>query len=62
MKSLDPATGVRSPYAERDPEDPAECLFEENIPPRRMKDLMDGSDTTMIATDISAMDKTSVQC
>jgi hypothetical protein len=59
MKSLDPDTGVRSPYVERDPEDP-EFLLEENMPPRRMKDLMDGSDTTMIATAISAMDKISV--
>ena len=35
-------------------------LLEEKIPPRRKKDLIDGSDTTMIATAISAIESTTV--
>jgi hypothetical protein len=58
LKPFDPPIGARRPYFEGDDEFP-EFLFDENIPPRRRKDRMDGSDTIMIATAISAMESTS---
>jgi hypothetical protein len=47
------------PYFVRDEEDPVFLLEEEKKLPRLKKDLMDGKDTTMIATAISAIDNTS---
>ena len=56
-KPFDPTIGVRRPYLERDDELP-EFLLDENKPPRRNQCRIDGSDTTMIATAISAMEST----
>jgi hypothetical protein len=57
-KALEPEIGVRSPYFVRDEEDPV-FLLEEKKLPRLKNDLMDGNDTTMMATAISAIDSTS---
>jgi hypothetical protein len=54
------AIGVRRPYFVFDEDEP-ENLFDENMPPRRRKDRIDGSDTTMMATAISAIDKISTR-
>ena len=58
MNPCDPFPGVGNPYAVREDE-VLEFLLYENMPPRRKKDRMEGSDTIVIATAISAMERTS---
>jgi len=57
MKPCDPLPGVRCPDASREVEE-CDFLLEEKIPPWRKKDLIDGNDTTMIATAISVIEST----
>jgi hypothetical protein len=54
----DPFPGVRSPNTVWEAEF-LEFLLEENMPPGSKKDIMEGSDTTLIATAISTMERTS---
>jgi hypothetical protein len=58
-KLFEPEIGVRIPYFVRDEEDPVFLFDEEKKLPRRKKDLIDGKETTMMATAISAIDSTS---
>jgi len=57
-KLCDPDAGVWCPYV-REPEE-CDFLFEEKRLPRRRKDLIDGNETTMMATAISVMERTSI--
>lgn len=59
MKPCEPFAGVRCPYVVRD-SDVCDFLYIEKKPPVRRKDLMDGSETTMMAVAISAIESTTV--